>query len=223
MPQGVYERVEERGLWEISWIGAPGRVDVPGALGWREIDWPPRPLWIVGARVAVRDADGPPAPPGLLDIAIRGDGFGTGAHPTTRACLEALLRLEPRGSFADLGCGSGVVAIVAARLGFAPVTAVDVDAAAVAAAAANAGRNGADVQVGSLDLASEPPPQAATVAANVPLEVHRAIAARVGETAGTVIVSGISAAAVGEVRELYGLPEATRSIDAGWATIVLKR
>ena len=56
--------------------------------------------------------------------------FGTGSHPTTRLCIELLLSLE-RGPLLDLGCGSGVLAITAAKLGFAPVTAVDSDEAAV--------------------------------------------------------------------------------------------
>ena len=57
----------------------------------------------------------------MIDLVIDpGRAFGTGAHPTTRLCLELLLELEPRGSLCDLGCGSGVLSIAAARLGFAP-------------------------------------------------------------------------------------------------------
>ena len=59
-----------------------------------------------------------------------GRAFGTGAHPTTRACIELLARLE-RGSLLDAGCGSACLAVAAARLGFAPVVAVDLDAVAV--------------------------------------------------------------------------------------------
>ena len=56
-----------------------------------------------------------------------GRAFGTGAHATTRLCLELLLELEaPEGSFVDLGCGSGVLAITAAKLGFGPVLALDI-------------------------------------------------------------------------------------------------
>ena len=54
-----------------------------------------------------------------------GQAFGTGTHATTALCLELMLELDPVGSFADLGCGSGVLAIAAAKLGFAPVHAVD--------------------------------------------------------------------------------------------------
>ena len=66
-----------------------------------------------------------------------GRAFGTGAHETTRLCLELLLELD-RGSFLDVGCGSGVLAIAAAKLGFAPVVALDVDNAAVDASRRNA-------------------------------------------------------------------------------------
>ena len=59
-----------------------------------------------------------------------GRAFGTGAHPTTRLCVE-LLAAQSRGSLLDAGCGSGVVALAAVRLGFGPVIAVDVDPVAV--------------------------------------------------------------------------------------------
>lgn len=76
-----------------------------------------------------------------LDLIVDvGMAFGTGAHATTRQCLEALCAL-PRGSLLDLGTGSGVLALAALRLGFAPVYALDVDEIALAAAVANARRN----------------------------------------------------------------------------------
>ena len=78
-----------------------------------------------------------------IDLVIDpGQAFGTGAHHTTRLCLELLLELEPAGAFADWGCGSGVLAIAAARLGWAPVLACDSDPAAVEATRENAAVNG---------------------------------------------------------------------------------
>src|SRR5207302_10084289 len=88
------------------------------------------PIWI-----------GPPwcePPADAISIVIEpGRAFGTGAHATTRLCIELLLELE-RGSLVDLGCGSGVLAIAAAKLWSSPVLALDSDQGAVAATAANA-------------------------------------------------------------------------------------
>ena len=92
---------------------------------WREFHRPTRagPFWI-----------GPPwelPPRDVVPVVIDpGRAFGTGAHATTRLCVELLADLKPQ-SILDIGCGSGVVAIAAALLGFAPVTAVDVDPAAI--------------------------------------------------------------------------------------------
>ena len=77
-----------------------------------------------------------------------GRAFGTGAHPTTRLCLQLLQELEP-GSLLDVGCGSGVLSIAAALLGFAPVPRVDVEPAAVEATLANAATNGVASMPGS--------------------------------------------------------------------------
>ena len=101
-------------------------------------------------RLRVRSPTDPPGEDGLPEIVIEPvDGaFGTGAHPTTRMSLELLLGLEPGGGFADLGCGAGVLAIAAARLGWEPVFAVDVEERAVESARRNAERNGVAVQRG---------------------------------------------------------------------------
>ena len=64
---------------------------------------------------------------GALEIVIDpGEQFGAGTHPTTQLCLELLLELEPAGALCDWGAGSGILAVTAARLGFAPVEAVEV-------------------------------------------------------------------------------------------------
>jgi ribosomal protein L11 methyltransferase len=77
-----------------------------------------------------------------------GRAFGTGAHGSTRAALALLQELEP-GPALDLGCGSGVLSIAAAKLGFAPVRAVDVDAVALEVSAANAAANEVYVEIGA--------------------------------------------------------------------------
>src|SRR6185295_18772766 len=110
------------------------------------------PLWV-----------GPPweqAPRGAIPVVIDpGQAFGTGAHPTTRLCLELLHDVE-RGRLVDLGCGSGVIAIAAARLGFSPVTAVDFDPAAIEATERNAAVNGVVVEARAFDLRAAPAPRA---------------------------------------------------------------
>ena len=95
--------------------------------------------------------------------------FGTGAHPTTRGCLELLLELEPGGGLADLGCGSGVVAIAAARLGWEPVYGARLRPARPSRRRErNAQRNGVAVRAVLADLREIPPPPAHTLVAQHP-------------------------------------------------------
>lgn len=88
--------------------------------------------------------------------------FGTGAHTTTRLCLELLLELAAdgvRGAVLDVGAGSGVLAIAAAKLGYGPVLALDNDRESVAAIADNAARNGIQVEARRFDLRREALPE----------------------------------------------------------------
>lgn len=189
---------------------------------WREFH---RPV-IVGDVVTVR---APWHHPGrsALDIVIDpGRAFGTGAHATTRLCLELILGLEPRGSFLDLGCGSGVLAVVAARLGFSPVMALDYDAAAVDAASSNAAANLADVEVRRFDLRREVVPPSVTIAANLLAPLLTGWAAQVPEATQRVIAGGIlteEADAVAAAFGKAGLGEFRRSGDGEWAALLLER
>ena len=107
-----------------------------------------------------------------------GRAFGTGSHPTTRLCVELLATARRRGSLLDVGCGSGVLAIAAARLGFAPVLAVDVDPVAVETTQANAAVNGVAVETSLADGLVDPLPAADAAVVNVLLGPVEAILPR---------------------------------------------
>jgi len=115
---------------------------------------------------------GPPweeAPDGTIPIVVDpGRAFGTGAHPTTRLCLELLQEVEPS-SLVDVGCGSGVLSIAAAKLGFAPVAALDLDDVALEVTAENAVANGVEIELVAA------PPQAELAVMNIALDVVEGI------------------------------------------------
>jgi ribosomal protein L11 methyltransferase len=116
-----------------------------------------------------------------------GRAFGTGAHPTTRLCVELLARAE-RGSVLDAGCGAGVLAVAAARLGFAPVFAVDVDEAAVAVSRETARVNGVKVAVTQGDVLRDELPAVDLVVGNIELGAVEELLAR--RAAARAITSG---------------------------------
>jgi ribosomal protein L11 methyltransferase len=106
-----------------------------------------------------------------------GRAFGTGGHPTTQLCIELLCEQE-RSSFVDLGCGSGVLAIVAAKLGFEPVVALDTDESAVVATIRNAATNGVTVDVRRADVLSDELPQTDAAVANITYHALQALGPR---------------------------------------------
>jgi len=159
-----------------------------------------------------------------------GQAFGTGAHATTRLCLEALLALAPgRGPLIDLGSGSGVLGIAAARLGWGPVRSLDFDRAAVAATGENARRNEVELAVETFDLRRDPVARsvAPTVVANLlgPLLLTWAVRMREAPALPeTVIASGLLLAEAPRVAEAFGALgfTETRRLSAGeWSALVL--
>jgi ribosomal protein L11 methyltransferase len=161
---------------------------------------------------------GPPwerAPSGAVAVVVDpGRAFGTGAHPTTRLCLELLLA-EKRRSVLDVGCGSGVLAIAAAKLGHAPVVAVDVDGSAVAATRANAERNGVEVVARRLDALEAPLPHADLALANIALGAVEALGGRLD--VARVVTSGYL---VTDAARLEGFRNVERRELEGWAADV---
>jgi ribosomal protein L11 methyltransferase len=194
---------------------------------WRErrlADYEPN---LIAERLLVRPDWAPSPEPGVLDVVLsESSAFGVGAHPTTRVCLGLLLELEPTGSFADLGCGTGVLAITAAKLGWKPVAAVDVQPEAVEATRANAALNGVAIEPTLLDLSAAPPPAATGFAANVPAELHAKLAPALAESARAAVVSGFTAPDAADVLETYaarGLDTRRRVDSAGWTVARLER
>jgi ribosomal protein L11 methyltransferase len=181
---------------------------------------------LVGDRVWVRPPwEQPAVRPGVIDLVIDpGQAFGTGAHPTTRLSLELLLGLEPRGAFADLGCGSGLLAIVAARLGFGPVTALDSDRGAVTATVENARDNGVALdRVERADLRREPAPPARAIAANLMRPLLLRVAELMGDPPRALIASGLLDHEADEVAAAFaGLRETRRLSDRGWTALLLE-
>jgi ribosomal protein L11 methyltransferase len=144
---------------------------------------------------------------------------------TTRLSLELLLGLpQATGPLVDLGCGSGVLAIVAARLGFAPVVALDFDSAAVEAATANAGANGVELDVRRFDLRFDELPAAPAVVANLlgPLLLEWADRPWSGSPE-RLIVSGLLAAEADRIAAAFaarGLAERERRERGEWAALL---
>jgi ribosomal protein L11 methyltransferase len=130
---------------------------------------------------------------------------------------------DPRGSFADLGCGSGVLAIAAAKLGFDPVSAFDADRAAVAATDANARANAVLLsRVERLDLRSGLVPVADVVAANLMRPLLLQLSTRMRAGVHTMILSGLLDHEVDEVAAAFSpLVERRRLSVKGWSALLL--
>jgi ribosomal protein L11 methyltransferase len=184
---GGFEETETAGTLTISLyveddavarllVAFPDAELVPVQPGWED-GWRAfhRPVRIGGLWI------GPPweeSDPGEVTVVIDpGRAFGTGAHPTTRLCVELLARCE-RGSLLDIGCGSGVLSIAGAQLGYGPIRAVDNDPVAVETTIANATVNGVVLEASLLDGESGELPPADVAVANVLLAPVERILAR---------------------------------------------
>jgi ribosomal protein L11 methyltransferase len=189
---------------------------------------------------------------GVQEIVIDpGQAFGTGAHATTRLCLELMLEMAAAGlacgPLLDVGTGSGVLAIAAARLGFAPVLALDHDVHSVEAARANAAANDVDVEVDRFDLRTQPLPLLAAAAgagratqsielgrgdraadvvlANLLLPLLLDLSRVILEPPRQLVASGLLRDQADEVADAFAarlrLRERRRSVEGEWAALWL--
>jgi ribosomal protein L11 methyltransferase len=206
-----------------------GRVEVTAteipddwADRWRDFH---KPL-LVADRLWLRPSWEPPRE-GAIDVVVDpGQAFGTGAHPTTRLCLELLCELEPGGEAVDLGTGSGVLAIAASKLGWGPVRGYDHEQAAIEAAAANAAANGVELGLERMNLREHLPGLAPTVLANMTSPILKAVAGQIESAPQALICSGLLLGEQDEVALAFaetGMVEADRRQDGDWAALLLRR
>jgi ribosomal protein L11 methyltransferase len=204
-------------------------ADRAWAESWKE-HFPPL---TVGERLFVRPPWSAPAPAGRIDIVIHpGMAFGTGHHATTRSCLlwlERALRARPTARVLDLGTGSGILAIAAAKLGAPMVWALDTDPEACAIAAENAARNGvADRLYIDSDVSITPERFEIVVAnllAGALVELVADIAARL-EPGGVALGAGVLVAEASAVRAAWraaGLADDGDVTDDGWVALAARR
>jgi ribosomal protein L11 methyltransferase len=248
-PNGVEE---ERGPgWiEYAIYGPPGEVPDLGAVraaaGDAEVevraaavpdDWADR--WsdfhrpvVIGNRLRVRPSWWGPEGDAIDVVIDPGRAFGTGAHATTRLCLELLIELaeagEAQGPIADWGTGSGVLAIAAAKLGWSPVVACDREPEALEAAAANAAANGVELELERVDFREQAAPARSAVVANLTapllLECARCLEGR-EEVPEIAVCSGMLEGEADEVAAAFapaGLAEAERRAEGDWVALVLR-
>jgi ribosomal protein L11 methyltransferase len=168
-----------------------------------------------------------PAVGDAIDVVIDpAMAFGTGQHDTTRGCLELLVGLAP-GRLIDIGCGSGVLAIAAAKLGHRPVWAWDLDPLAVAATVANASHNGVALTVACRNVLEAPLPDADVVLANLTANLLGPLAAHVAaHPPQAAILSGLRPFEIDSVCAQWaatGLRRIDARIGAEWGSVLLAR
>ncbi len=200
-------------LEDADWVALTQRQFAPMQVGER--------LWIVPTWHQAPDAN-------AINVALDpGAAFGTGSHPTTRLCLAWLERNLRAGDVVlDYGCGSGILAIAAMKLGAASAIAVDVDPLALEAARYNASRNGValDVRDAQQEMAQTARITVANILAN-PLRMLAPLLAARTRPGGAIALSGILEEQAGDVAAAYS-PWAALSVaarDTGWVLLAGER
>ncbi len=205
---GSVERIED-----ADWVALTQRQFEPIRAGER--------LWIVPTWHQ------PPDPLALNIVLDPGAAFGTGSHPTTRLVLAWLEReVRPGDAVLDYGCGSGILAIAALRLGAGKSLGVDVDPMALETARYNASRN--DVELALADARDAPPGRFRITVANIlanPLRMLAPLLAEHTQPGGAIALSGILEDQAAAVIEAYA-PHARLEVaarDSGWVLLAGRR
>ena len=227
----------ERALWHLQAFGlrpvGPLRVRTVDDAGWTDA-W--RAHYVpqrIGRVVIVPSwVDEPVADGEVAVILDPGMAFGTGLHPTTRGCLLLLQELDPMpATVLDVGCGSGILALAALRLGAARAVGLDTDPLAVSAAIENADRNGLadrfDARVGTVEVSPTEtyPLVLANLVAAVLVDLAPVLSTTLGQ-GGTLVASGIIEPRAVEVIGALGaagLRVVTRRDDGEWVSLRLER
>ena len=222
--------LRELGFEPATELHVVALADENWADAWRA-HFKPQP---VGRRLLIAPPWDRPAANGRTVITIEpGRAFGTGHHGTTAGCLEALESVIDRDGpprMIDVGTGSGILAIAAARLGVGAILAVDDDPDAIACAMANAARNRVSDRVRCLladaERLDEVP--APLVVANLLSAAHRRLAAHYERSllpGGTLLLGGILDGEAADVASALGghgfVPRASLSVE-GWTTLELR-
>ena len=228
--RGYLDGLRELGFEPATDLHVVALADENWADAWR-VHFKPQP---VGRRLLIAPPWDRPAANGRTVITIEpGRAFGTGHHGTTAGCLEALESVIDRDGpprMIDVGTGSGILAIAAARLGVGAILAVDDDPDAIACAMANAARNRVSDRVRCLladaERLDEVP--APLVVANLLSAAHRRLAAHYERSllpGGTLLLGGILDGEAADVASALGghgfVPRASLSVE-GWTTLELR-
>jgi ribosomal protein L11 methyltransferase len=210
------EAFELRELADRDWVGASQAQFTPIPVGDRLLI---TPSWHVDG---LADQPGSDAEGRITIVLDPGLAFGTGSHPTTHMCLQWLgEHLRPGERVIDYGCGSGILAIAAARLGAGEVVGVDIDPQAVSSTRANALVNGVEIDV---RLSTEAPPEPAdVVVANIlsnPLKVLAPMLSALVAPGGRLVLAGLLDRQAEEVAAAYpAIDLAVYAEREGWACL----
>jgi ribosomal protein L11 methyltransferase len=218
--------------WQERWKQFHKPVTIPAATGTAQ-GLRVRPPW--------EPAEEQPSGPVQEIVIDPGQAFGTGSHATTKLCLSLLLELAAThtpGAVLDVGAGSGVLAIAAGKLGYAPLLALDNEHESVSAAGENAARNGVELQCEHFDLRSDPlpwlggagvPPPSTeiTLLANLLRPLLLELSERIANPPSHLIAGGMLAGELDEIASAYlvrhGMHEIERRIEGEWGALLLGR